>query len=188
MKPLAVRLVLALPVWTCAVTAQENAVTVRATPYCDLAKAPQLFLGKRIRVRAIYRYGFEIQRLDPPMCCPERGAKVWVEIKPDLDDRSRRLLRKLPRGMGLALATFEGALEGGGPYGDGGYRLRFTVDKVEKLEATAKASADHEPAWVPRNCGTLGRREDRLPQDREVGPAFDHGTGPEPSRSQRDVE
>ena len=50
--------------------------------------------------------------------------------------------------MGLALATFEGTFESGRPYGDGGYRLKFTVDKIEKLEATAKPSTDYHPAWV----------------------------------------
>lgn len=56
--------------------------------------------------------------------------------------------------MGLALATFEGTFESGGPYGDGGYRLKFTVDKIEKLEAVAKPSTDHHPAWVPKDCET----------------------------------
>lgn len=132
--------------------AQQSEATAQSVAYCDLIKAPQSFSGKRIRVRAIYKYGFEIQRLDPPMCCPERGLKIWVEMEEELQGDSRKLFRKLPRGMGLALATFVGTFESGGPYGDGGYRFKLTVDQIEKLEGTAKASPSHNPAWVPQNC------------------------------------
>jgi len=132
--------------------AQQSEATAQTVAYCDLVKAPQSFSGKRIRVRAIYKYGFEIQRLDPPLCCPERGLKIWVEIKAELEGNSLKLFRKLPKGMGLALATFVGTFESGGPYGDGGYRFKFAVDQIEKLEATAKPSPSREPAWVPKNC------------------------------------
>lgn len=122
--------------------------------YCDLVKEPQHFAGKRVRVRAIYKYGFEIQRLDSPDCCLVHGAKIWVEMESGLEGDSSKLYRKFPEGMGLALATFEGTFESGGPYGDGGYRLKFTVASIEKLEHTAKASVRHQPTWVPNNCET----------------------------------
>jgi hypothetical protein len=37
--------------------------------YCQLAKDPSAFSGKRVRVRAIYHFGFEIQRLESLTCC-----------------------------------------------------------------------------------------------------------------------
>jgi hypothetical protein len=121
--------------------------------YCELAKNPTLFAGKRIRVRAIYTYGFEIQRLDPPSCCQERQVKIWVEILTDrLKGQSLQLFHKLPRDMGRSLATFEGTFESGGPYADG-YRFRVTIDKIEKLEAAAKPSS-LAPKWLPQNCET----------------------------------
>ena len=132
--------------------AAQKPEAAQEVPYCDLVKTPQAFAGKQVRVRAIYKYGFEIQRLDSPACCPERGAKIWVEIDSGLGGDSLKLFRKFPKGMGLVLATFEGKFESGGPYGDGGYRLKFTVDKIEKLERTAKASARHDPSWAPKNC------------------------------------
>jgi hypothetical protein len=138
---------------SCCAATHKPASTARAVSYCDLVKAPQQFAGKRIRVRAIYKYGFEIQRLDSPACCPERGVKIWVEIETELAGDSLKVYHKFPKGMGLALATFEGTFESGGPYGDGGYRLKFTVDKIERLEAMAKPSTDH-PAWVPKDCET----------------------------------
>jgi hypothetical protein len=110
----------------------QKAEAVEEVSYCDLVKTPQQFAGRRIRVRAIYKYGFELQRLDSPNCCPERGTKIWVEIESGLEGDSLRLYRKFPKGMGLALATFEGRFESGGPYGDGGYPFKFTVDKMER--------------------------------------------------------
>jgi hypothetical protein len=132
-------------------SAKEPDFKSHAISYCDLVKSSQFFSGKRVRVRAIFRYGFEIQRLDPPDCCPELGDKIWVEIQPKLDGGSRKLYRKFPKGMGLVLVTLEGTFETEGPYGDGGYRSRLVVDRIERLEATAKASP-HEPRWVPQQC------------------------------------
>lgn len=136
----------------CPAKAQQSQDITQSVAYCTLAREPQSFAGKRIRVRAIYKYGFEIQQLDPPTCCAGRGPKIWVEMEPGLQGNSLKLFRKLPKGMGLALATFAGTFESGGPYGDGGYRLKFTVDQIENLEGTAKASPNHNPAWVPENC------------------------------------
>lgn len=158
MKPRIAAVALVLIISSCFATAQEPE-TVQPVSYCDLVKAPQEFAGKRIRVRAIYKYGFEIQRLDSPVCCPDNGGKIWVEIESRLGRDSLKLYRKFPKGMGLALATFEGSVESGGPFGDGGYRLKFTVKKIEKLEAVAKASAQHDPVWVPTNCNTGGRAD-----------------------------
>jgi len=147
-----VGLVLALSVLRGPAGAQKSETTPQSVAYCDLAKAPLSFSGQRIRVRAIYKYGFEIQRLDPPECCPEHGLKIWVDMEPARQSDSRKLFDKLPKGMGLALATFVGTFESAGPYGDGGYRFKLTVNQIENLEGTAKASPSHNPAWVPQNC------------------------------------
>jgi hypothetical protein len=152
-----VRLVLVLLTFCCSVGAQEQKAQAMEVSYCDLARTPQSFSGKRIRVRAVYRYGFEIQRLDSPECCPNGEIKVWVDTEQEPNGGSLDLLRKLPKGMGLALATFSGKFEIGGPYGDGGYRFRFTIDRIERLEAKAKPSARHEPDWAPQNCEKVGR-------------------------------
>ncbi|HKW16403.1 MAG TPA: hypothetical protein VJO35_02725 [Terriglobales bacterium] len=63
--------------------------------------------------------------------------------------------------MGLVLATFEGTFETEGPYGDGGYRMRFTVDKVVQLESTARASAHHDPPWAADELREVRRDSDR---------------------------
>jgi hypothetical protein len=144
--------VLILSFSCCSAEAQKPEGAVQDVSYCELVKTPQSFSGKRIRVRAIYRYGFEIQRLGQPACCSERAIKIWVEMEAGLQGHSLKIYRKFPKGMGLALATFAGTFESGGPYGDGGYRFKFTVDQIEKLEATAKPSPSHDESWVPQNC------------------------------------
>jgi hypothetical protein len=151
MKPYTTAFLLALLVPCCFAKPQKSEALAQEVSYCELVKTPLSFSGKRIRVRAIYKYGFEIQRLDQPACCPN-AAKIWVEIESRPEGDSLKLFRKFPKGMGLALATFTGTFESGGPYGDGGYRLKLSVDQIEKLEGTAKPSPSYSPAWVPQNC------------------------------------
>ena len=80
--------------------------------YCQLAIDPSAWTGKRIRVRAIYHYGFEFYRLESPHCCQERATKIWVQTDA-LDGRSERLFRKLDKGMGWALVVFVGRFDVG---------------------------------------------------------------------------
>src|ERR1700730_7127418 len=101
MKSRTIGFILTLLAFGSSALTQEPEAAAQEVSYCDLVRAPQLFSGKRIRVHAIYKYGFEIQRLDPPTCCPERGVKIWVEIKAKLQADSDKLYRKLPKGMGL---------------------------------------------------------------------------------------
>ncbi len=126
--------------------------TVQDVSFCELANSPSAFSGKRIRVRGIYRYEFERQRLETPTCCPPSKTKIWMEITPDLDDKSLRLFRRFPK-EGLVLATFVGTFETGNTYGTFGETSKLTVDRIEKVEHTAPSSPKREdPAWVPRNC------------------------------------
>lgn len=126
--------------------------------YCRLASDPSTFSGKRIRIRAIYRYAFEIQRLESPTCCPQRGPKIWVEISAGLEGRSEKLFRKLDKqGAGVALVVFVGRFEGGGPYGSFGDRFQLSVDEIEKVERVSRSSLRQgDPAWVPQNCEHAG--------------------------------
>lgn len=156
MKWYVVGLAILLIASCCQDEAQQSETSAQEISYCELAKAPQSYSGKRIRVRAIFRYGFEIQQLDPPVCCAESAARIWVQMDSELRGDSLKLSRKFPKGMGLALATFVGSFEANGPYGDGRYRFKFTVDHIEKLEGTAKPSPSHLPAWVPQDCGKSG--------------------------------
>jgi len=130
--------------------------------YCALADDPSLFVGKQIVVRAVYRYGFEIQRLDPTECCPGKKSKIWVEIGL-MDAQSKRIFNKFPKGTGLALATFSGKFEVGGPFGDGGYRYRLSVDHIMRLEATGHPSEANQPPWTVSNCTSVANETHSAP-------------------------
>jgi len=131
--------------------------------YCQLTEAPSSFVGKQIRVRAIYSYMFEVSRLKSPVCCPGRDVSIWIDFDEGLDGGSKKLLHKFPKGMGFVLATFEGIFQGEGAYG-GGYQFKFAVDKIEKLENNANPSPLHHPSWVPKDCET----SDAAPPKRNI--------------------
>ncbi len=121
--------------------------------YCQLSKDPGSFSGRRVRVRAVYVYGFEVQLLESSSCCPEIGTKIWVEITTDMDDASEKLVRrKLNTGMGVALVTFVGMFETG-ISSPGGIKSRLIVDEIEQVERTSRAVRRKDyPSWVPKNC------------------------------------
>jgi hypothetical protein len=126
--------------------------------YCQLAKDPSLFIGKRIRIRAIYRYMFEVQRLESPLCCSETPMKIWVNIEAGLEDHSQKLFRNLNKGQGTALVVFIGRFDGNGSYGYFGDRFQLTVNEIGKIERISKSSRrQDDPPWVPRNCGSSPR-------------------------------
>lgn len=100
--------------WNFVRAADNSGSTATDVSYCTLMATPSAFSGKRVRVRAVFRSAFEIQRIEPATCCRREGAKVWVEIEPTLEGRSLRLYRRFPKGAGVVLATFTGRFESGG--------------------------------------------------------------------------
>jgi hypothetical protein len=140
--------------------------------YCQLAKDPSAFSGKRIHIRAIYRYMFEIQRLEPPACCPDRMEKTWVEIDAGLEGDSLKQFKKFPKGMGVVLVVFVGRFVAGGPYGDGGYKFKLAVDRIEAVERTSRSSRRQEnPACAEKlrkvRC-SAGMNWDKIGDRRDV--------------------
>jgi len=94
--------------------------------YCQIIKAPSSLVGKRIRVRAVYSYMFELSRLKSPECCPDRDVGIWVEFNEEMKGSSKKLFHKFSEGMGTVLATFEGTLQDGGLRG---WRLSLQVHR-----------------------------------------------------------
>ena len=121
--------------------------------YCDLVKNPSSFSGKRIRIRAIYSYMYEVSVLKPPTCCPESGVSIWVEVDDNsFNSNSIRLHRRFPKDAGYVLGTFVGRFESGESYGHMQYRFQLVVEGIEKVEAKAKGYAASKPRWIPKNC------------------------------------
>lgn len=123
--------------------------------YCQLTKNPSAYLGKQVMVRAVLEYGFEIQILKSPVCCPEVEPIVGVEFSTGMNDRSEKLFHKLDKGMGVALAVFVGRFDRVSnsssqlPSGD---RFELTVDGIETVEKSVRWHRGSRPGWVPKNC------------------------------------
>jgi hypothetical protein len=128
---------------------ENHGGSAQEVTYCDLMRNPSSFTGRRIRVRAVYTYMFELSRLKPPVCCAKSDVPIWVEFSDQMKGNSRKLFHRFPKGMGFVLATFEGTFEGDGPYGDGGYRFKFAVDGIANLERKTNPRPPYRPEWVP---------------------------------------
>ena len=131
--------------------------------YCHLIKNPEMYDGKEVTVRATYRYGFEWQEL---FCLDCRNlGKTWLEIG-DITEKSKNILKKLPRDDGTVNAVFTGTFESSkGPFGDGGYRFRFVLKEISQTEFVTKSGAD--PNQLPNNlrkkvCGNAEAKENQL--------------------------
>ena len=94
---------------SCCLTRAGNRpeVVAQDVTYCQLARDPSTFSGKRIRIRAIYSYFFEGSRLKSPTCCSdhEPQMQIWVDFDEELNGSSKRLLHKFPEGMGEVLVV-----------------------------------------------------------------------------------
>ena len=133
-----------------AIGSHAKAETLEEVTVCQLAKNPTAYSGKRIRIRAIYSYMFEVSRLKSPTCCPESGSLIWVDFD---EGKAEGLLRQLPEGMGVVLAVFVGTVETGKVYGSFGERVRLVVDRIEKIEQREHhPHPNRSPKWVPQNC------------------------------------
>jgi hypothetical protein len=133
----------------------------REVAYCQLLSNPSAYLGKRVMVRAIFSYGFEVQMLKSPVCCPQVEPQFGVEF--DLaDNRSEKLLHKLDKGMGVALAVFVGRFDRVSNVSSqlpSGERFQLSVDRIEKVEKSVWWGQGTGPAWVPKDCRETGTKQ-----------------------------
>jgi hypothetical protein len=110
--------------------------------YCDLLNNPELYDGKEVTVRATYRYGFEWSEIFCIKC--RASGKTWLEVG-DVTQKSKKILKKLPKDDGTVNAAFTGTFQSSkGPFGDGGYRFRFLLKEISETEVVTKSGADPE--------------------------------------------
>jgi hypothetical protein len=120
--------------------------------FCQLAGDPGKFSGKRIRIRAIYAYMFEVSALRPPSCSNDHDIGVWVDFDSELEGKSKKLFSKFPKDMGFVLGVFIGTVETGDSYGTGQH-VHFFVEHIEEVEQQVKnPPLGKFPAWIPQNC------------------------------------
>ena len=117
--------------------------------YCQMAKCPEAFVGKEIRVRAACDGAFGLR---PVACCAEKPVPIAVGMG-DLDARSDKLERRFygKKTLVIGLVVFMGMLGRGGVYGALESPFHLRVDRIAAVATTALKS-QIPPKWVPKNC------------------------------------
>ncbi len=105
----------------------------------DVVSRPGSFDGKKVTIRATYRFGFEWQEL---YCLPFRpSSRVWLAISPEVSTRLRRQLARLPRSQGTVNANFTGVFHGvPSAFGDGAYQHQLDLEKGRESRLSRKAA------------------------------------------------
>jgi hypothetical protein len=114
-----------------------NSESIPTVSYCELIRNSNLYVGKMVRVRATWEYGFEWTFLYDRECL-NKNNRAWVEFEneDELCSASKKNLKKLKdKGFtNKADVIMVGKLsgpEGGRKYGDGGYSFQFVVTCLE---------------------------------------------------------
>ncbi len=99
-------------------------------------QSKELYLGKTVRIKSFWIYGFEWSFLCDSDC-KSRKSKTWVEFI-DEDDLCKGSKRKLKKGSdnfdNKAEVIFIGKLSSGNYGHFGAYEYQFTVSCVEKFK------------------------------------------------------
>ena len=110
--------------------------------FCDLVSEPSRYSGRQVRVRAVYRYGFEWAQLYSLHCSD--SPKVWVDVSDSyVHDTPRSIRRRLegggPEGRTVGVVAV-GQIHDGGFGPSGSFPLEFVIDRVESARVLADAS------------------------------------------------
>jgi hypothetical protein len=115
--------------------------------FCEL-ESVSIDPTQEIRVRAIYRAGFEWSELYSLKCAS--SPRVWVDFSDDWEAQTRRAVRReLQKNGGTFGVTLRGKLVRGSGYGHmGAYAMKFEVLSVESAKRLDKRSF-HSGALTP---------------------------------------
>ena len=116
----------------------SDAKSIPSLSYCALVKAPDLYSGKLVRVKASWQFGFETTSLND-RSCPEQ-LPAWLEFADE-----KELCAKTEKNRSLpgqsdkeADVTVVGKLYGPGRYGHlGDYQFKFVVVCLEEIKVTS---------------------------------------------------
>jgi hypothetical protein len=104
--------------------------------YAELIKNKDAYLGKTVRLTAVWRYGFEWTYLCTSEC--KDVDQTWVDVldEDDLCPGSKGNLKKMGiRFDNTAQVVVKGKLQEGSRYGHmGAYRFQFVISCIEKFK------------------------------------------------------
>jgi hypothetical protein len=122
---------------------QAQAQTNRSAPvpslsYDDLMRNKDAYLGKTVRLKAFWNYGFEWSSLCGKANCRNSKVQTWLEFI-DEDDLCKGSKAQLKKGSTKYLnngaeVVFVGKLSSGTFGHLGAYNYQFTVSCVEKFK------------------------------------------------------
>lgn len=111
------------------------ASVVPTVAYCDLIRNPKLYCDKLIRIRVLYRYGYEWSQFYCPECLSE--GETWVDFEKSFKSCTRSEVSRRIGDNGFKGRTVELLVVGkfyGSDVGYGhmnAYRFKFVVSCVE---------------------------------------------------------
>jgi hypothetical protein len=131
-----------------------------AMTLCELLRNPNKYAGQSVKVRGTFRYGFEWAQfycLD----CLDRG-KAWLTMSSDMDDKSDKVGKKMPKFAGIVNLTVVGVFHFGTSYGHmNGYRYELIAQQIRDVAVIQKGmrplaeEAKAERQWA---CGGVHPR------------------------------
>jgi hypothetical protein len=119
--------------------------------YCDLIRQAKDYDQKQIRIKAVYRVGYEWSEIYCPDCFNQK-ERTWVEFDDDLESCTNSKIVKLLGDDGKTLSvTVVGVFHSSSiRYGHmGSYRFKFAVKCVESAKLLLKDG--RSPNLVPSN-------------------------------------
>ena len=101
---------------------------------------PEEYNGKEVKVRATWVYGFEWSYLH----CLGCEGRVWLETS-ELDEKSEKTIRHIPKGDAIVNVDVEGVFEAGGGFGHmNGYKYQFKVRSIANPVVISKGMKPRE--------------------------------------------
>jgi hypothetical protein len=129
------------------------ATKIPTVAYCDLIRNPELYDQKVIRVKAIYRYGYEWSELYCGDCLKE--GQTWVDFDESFESCTKPDVAKKLGDNGFKGRTVSVVMIGkfhgsGGGYGHmNAYRFRLLVSCVEQAKIILNDSP--VPTAIPKS-------------------------------------
>lgn len=130
---------------------------IQTVSFCEVLKNPQNFDQKSIRIKAIYRYGFEWSEL---YCldCRDKGL-VWLDFEDSFDSLTKSKVRKnikwSEKGRTVNIIAI-GKFYTNGKFGHlGGYPYKFVAEYIESAEVILKDSPVVLPGEVRQKATCL---------------------------------
>ena len=117
--------------------------------FCDLIRDREKYTDKTVRLRAVYRFGFEWSDIYCLECLGVEKSSTWLEFADETCDGSKKIKGNGDAGKTVKVQVVGKFFTGGGFGHLGGYPNKFVVSCVEKVKIIAKDSS--VPQALPVN-------------------------------------